>query len=376
MSRKHHSQALIKLDDFSFGYEANKAPLLKNLSFTIGDDEAILLIGPSGSGKSTLALCLNSLYPDVIEGWTEGEIHYKGTPLHEFEKGAINQEISVVFQDPESQFCMVTVEDELAFTLENINTPREEMQKKIDDILQLVGLIDVKYRPIHELSGGQKQKVALASVLLLEPTLLILDEPTANLDPASRFEFTQILKQLKEERNFALLIIEHHLDDWLPMADRVLAINSEGELMAEGTPQEIFYNRISLLKNEGIHIPKVVETVISTLATDNGSSAVKDLPLSEKDLATWLQKIGKPSIFIQEKKSNLVLDQIGDNFDEVLSLCNVSFSRGKQSILTDISLSLARGELVAIVGQNGAGKSTLLQLIAGILKTSQDHVFS
>src|SRR5699024_7069115 len=154
-------------------------PILKNINLSIGNNETILFIGPSGSGKSTLSLCLNGLYPDAVEGWKKGTVYYRGQDVATYEKGEINKDIGVVFQDPESQFCMVTVENELAFTMENIKVPREEMKHRMTKILQEVGLENELYRPIHELSGGQKQRVALASVLLLEPSLLILDEPTS-----------------------------------------------------------------------------------------------------------------------------------------------------------------------------------------------------
>ena len=361
MSIKHH-KPLISVENFSFGYDSDKEPLLKDLTFTIHEQETLLLIGPSGSGKSSLSLCLNGLYPEAVEGWVNGEIFYNGTTLSDFKKGEINQEIGVVFQDPESQFCMVTVENELAFTLENIKTPREEMPGKIDEILNAVGLIEEKHRPIHELSGGNKQKVALASVLLINPKLLILDEPTANLDPASRFEFIELISSLKQERNFALFIIEHQLDDWLSMADRVIAINRQGNVLLEGTPEDVFYDEADKLKAEGIHIPKIVETV---LAAYGGKVHEANRPLSDEKLVSWMHSTGHVMKPIRGK--NQASNQQANEMSEILSISNVSFSRGKQTILKNINLSLKSGELIAIVGKNGAGKSTLLQLMSGIL---------
>jgi energy-coupling factor transport system ATP-binding protein len=357
VSIKHH-KPLITVENFSFGYDSDKEPLLKNLTLTIHQQENILLIGPSGSGKSSFSLCLNGLYPDAVEGWAKGEISYNGTPLNHFKKGEINQEIGVVFQDPESQFCMVTVENELAFTLENINTPREEMTGKIDDILSAVGLIEEKHRPIHELSGGNKQKVALASVLLLNPTLLILDEPTANLDPASRFEFIELIYSLRKERGFALFIIDHQVDDWLPMIDRVIAINRDGSIFLEGTAEDVFYNEAQKLKEQGIHIPRIVETV---LEAHGGKVPESHCPLTEETLGLWMNSNG------HTLKSNARKVQI-DSKSEVLSIRNVSFSKGQKSILKEMNLSLYSGELIAIVGKNGVGKSTFLQVMSGILK--------
>lgn len=335
---------------------------MKDLTFSIHQQETILIIGPSGSGKSSLSLCLNGLYPEAVEGWATGEILYNGTPLNHFKKGEINKEIGVVFQDPESQFCMVTVENELAFTLENLKTPREEMTGKIDDMLSAVGLTEEKHRAIHELSGGNKQKVALASVLLLHPKLLILDEPTANLDPASRLEFIELIFSLKQERGFALLIIDHQLDDWLPMVERVMAISSRGNILLEGKPQDVFYNEAKNLKEEGIHLPRIVETVLDQ---QEGKVLEKNRPLSEEDLGSWMNFTGQTPSLVSGKIQPF--DTWPNEASEVLSIRNISFSRGKQSILKGMNLSLQSGELIAIVGRNGAGKSTLLQIMSGIL---------
>jgi energy-coupling factor transport system ATP-binding protein len=367
VSIKHH-KPLLSVENFSFGYDIDKEPILKDLSLTIHQQETILCIGPSGSGKSSFSLCLNGLYPEGVDGYAKGEILYNGTPLSHVKKGEINREIGIVFQDPESQFCMVTVENELAFTLENIKTPREEMPGKIDDLLSAVGLIEEKHRPIHELSGGNKQKVALASVLLLNPKLLILDEPTANLDPASRFEFIQLIYRLKQERDFALFIIEHQLDDWLPMADRVIAINRHGTILVEGPPEDMFYIKAEKLKEEGIHLPRIVGTV---LEAHEGKGAETIRPLSEESLAAWMNCTEQKMNPIRKENQKSVLYANGKS--EVLSIKNVTFSRGKKSILKKINLSLHSGELIAVVGENGAGKSTLLQVMSGILKPETGH---
>lgn len=358
-----HPKPLLSVENFSFGYDSDQEPLLKELNLTIHQQETILFIGPSGSGKSSLSLCLNGLYPEGVEGQANGEIFYNGTRLSDFKKGEINQEIGVMFQDPESQFCMVTVENELAFTLENIKTPRKEMAGKIDGILRAVGLCEEKHRPIHELSGGKKQKVALASVLLLNPSLLILDEPTANLDPASRFELIELIYSLKKERAFALFIIEHQLDDWLHMVDRVIALSRNGNILLEGTPEDVFYSEADLLKAEGIHLPRIVETVLDL---HDGKVDATKRPLSEASLVALLRETGVT--MTPSRKKNSPSDQRANGVGEVLSLNDVSLSRGKQAILKEMNLALSSGELIAIVGKNGAGKSTLLQGMSGLFK--------
>ncbi|MGJ9382153.1 ABC transporter ATP-binding protein [Salipaludibacillus sp. CF4.18] len=331
---RENSHPLIHVEKLSFDYERIKErSLIDQITFSLKEGEVTLLMGASGSGKSTVALCLNGLFPEAVEGYADGEIYYKGKKVQGFEQGELNQKIGIVFQDPESQFCMITVENELAFTMENIRVPREDMVRRMDNVLESVGLEGFKERSIHELSGGQKQKVALASVLLLKPELLILDEPTANLDPLSSLEFINLVNKLHKERGMAVLIIEHQLDDWLPLTQHVLAISKEGKLIADDRPEIVFKKQKRELENEGIYLPKV---------------ASKNL---------W----GKsPQIF-------------GPS-EEVISLKGVTFEKKKKMILKDISLSLGTGEFVAIVGENGAGKSTLLQLMAGILSTMEGSV--
>ncbi|TMW70290.1 ABC transporter ATP-binding protein [Alteribacter natronophilus] len=352
--RKDDIQPLVDVSSFSFGFEEKEAPVLNDLSFNIQRGETVLLMGPSGSGKSTLALCLNRLYPAAVEGWTKGTIRFKGSDTASYRDGELNQQIGVVFQDPESQFCMITVENELAFTLENLHTPRGEMDGRMEEVLEATGMTEYRYRNIHELSGGEKQKIALASVLLLNPDLLILDEPTANLDPASRKMFIDLISRLKEDWNMSVLVIEHQLDDWVEQTDRVLAVNSEGRLFLEGAPDSVFYDRFQELKAEGIHLPKVVKT-----AVENG---IPGRPLSEADLVSG--RVPDPAA--SEHKSPAMPGSSGT----ILSLNQVAFSRKKKSVLKDVSLEIRQGEFLAIAGENGAGKSTLLQLMAGLLKPS------
>ncbi|UCZ52220.1 ATP-binding cassette domain-containing protein [Bacillus shivajii] len=363
MKTKHLNKEspLISVEDFSFDYDSQKNPTIKNMNLRIERNETVLLMGPSGSGKSTLALCLNGLYPDAVEGWKKGSIYYKGENIESFEKGVLNKRIGVVFQDPESQFCMVTVENELAFTMENIQVPREEMKPRIEKIVRQVGIESLLKRPIHELSGGQKQKVALASVLLLEPELIILDEPTANLDPYSRKGFIDLIGQLKVNHHLAVLIIEHQLDDWLSFTDRVICLSHQGEKIAEGEPGSIFYKNADLLLKEGVHLPKVVETYLK-----HGQPFAFDenyCPLSERELALFFAEKNKGfNLYVSPSKPTI------KESSPILSLKDVSYSRKKkQQVLRDIDIDFHEGEFIGIVGENGAGKSTLLQILAGIL---------
>ncbi|WP_277673983.1 ABC transporter ATP-binding protein [Piscibacillus halophilus] len=325
---------LLELKDYSFSYESQEKPIINNLSCTIHDGDSILLMGASGSGKSTLALCLNGLYPEAIEGYSSGDIYFRGTNINDFKKGELNQKIGIVFQDPESQFCMLKVEDELAFTLENLSVPRSEMVRKIDRVLDQVKMTNYKNRKIHELSGGQKQKIALAAVLLMEPDLLILDEPTANLDPVSSLEFIALVGELQDNTEMSIIVIEHQADDWLHLMNRCIVLDQKGQLMLDDVPDHVFNQHAELVKELGIFLPNQYE------------NTVEQNPL--------------PSIV--------------SSTHPCMSVNQMSFKRKKDSILKNISFNVYPGEFISIVGQNGAGKSTLLQLMSRLLQPSEGSV--
>ncbi|MGM8215511.1 ABC transporter ATP-binding protein [Bacillaceae bacterium W0354] len=318
---------IIQLKNFSFSYERNKPPIFNQLNLSIYENEMTLLMGPSGSGKSTLALCLNGLYPEAVEGFSEGDILYHGKNVHSFSKGELNQKIGIVFQDPESQFCMIRVEDELAFTLENLSIPANEMRPRIEEALDLVGMTEYIDHKVHELSGGEKQKIALAAILLMEPELIILDEPTANLDPASSIEFIEVINKLQDKLKMSVLIIEHQVDHWINHLDRIVALNQSGKVIADEHPNIMFSNHSSLLQKTGIMLPKI----LSTPKTNH-----------------------RPKLQLKRKTC--------------LSVKELSFFRKDKVILKDVSFDINEGEFVAIVGQNGAGKSTLLQLLNRLLE--------
>ncbi|MCM3092440.1 MULTISPECIES: ABC transporter ATP-binding protein [unclassified Cytobacillus] len=363
-----HKQNILKTEQLTFRYEDVKKPIFKNMQFSLNAGEAVLLLGPSGSGKSTLAFCLNKLYPEAADGELDGIISFKGKRLEEFGPGEINQHIGIVFQDPESQFCMTTVEDELAFGLENLKTPHEEIGNKIDEALELVHLLPYKYAPIHTLSGGQKQKLALACVLSLKPDLLILDEPTANLDPASSYELTRIIKELKEKRSFSLLIIEHRLDDWIDLTDRCAVLNREGELLFNGSTEECFNQYAEEFLLEGIWLPSSVKAGLS--GKKAGIYKGEKLPLTdEKLIAGFENPIGALQVLDNRKKNHQAPEE-----QIILSAENLSFYKAGKDLLKDISFSVKKGEFVAIAGSNGSGKTTLSRLLAGLYTPSKGNI--
>ncbi|MEI3608539.1 ABC transporter ATP-binding protein [Pseudogracilibacillus sp. SO10305] len=335
----------ITIENFSFAYESLDEPILRGLDVILHENEVTLLMGPSGSGKSTLSLCLNGLYPEAVEGETAGTIMFRGAHLQDAQAGAWSKHIGVVFQDPEAQFCMIHVADELAFTLENMAIREHEMDEKIDEILLLVGMEKFKYRKLHELSGGEKQKIALAAVLLLEPTLLILDEATVNLDPHATESFIKLIQQIQEERQMSVFIIDHQADAWLDMTDRVLLLGKNGRLLQDASPEEMFTTYKEQVEEAGIFIPKKFSR--HSFGIDLHA---RKLPTAQKQ---------------EHPKDN----------ETVMRLEDITYKRKARTILQQIYMAIPKGAFISILGKNGAGKSTLLELMAGIMTPTKGEVY-
>ncbi|KAA6453850.1 ABC transporter ATP-binding protein [Bacillus atrophaeus] len=347
------SNELLSIDRLTFSYEEDEKPIFKDLSFQIQKGERALLLGPSGCGKSSLALCINGLYPEACDAAQTGRISLFQKNIEDFqaaEKPSLH--IGVVFQDPDQQFCMLTVEDEIAFGLENLQMPKEEMKERIDDVLVKLDLTCLKGQTISALSGGTKQKVALACILAMEPDLIILDEPTSLLDPHSARSFVHMIKELQEEKGFGLLVIEHQLDEWSPWVERTIVLDASGQKVMDGETPDIFQFRSEELKKIGVAIPHV--------AAMQESLSVP-FTLSKEMLFT------QPFPAFKEGK-NLPLTE------DVLEVNGLSFSRGQRAIFSDISFSLRAGSLTAVVGPNGTGKSTLLSVLARLYKPKSGEI--
>ncbi|SEB00339.1 energy-coupling factor transport system ATP-binding protein [Thalassobacillus cyri] len=360
-----HDKPLIEVHQLTLHYEEAKSPTLNGIDFCLSHGETALLLGPSGSGKSTLTYCLNGLYPGELDGSMNGKRYYQGVPFENFEAGELSQRVGVVFQDPESQFCMLTVEDEIAFGLENLKTAPEIIREKVDRALEMVGLMDVKEAEISTLSGGMKQKLALACVLAMEPELLILDEPTSLLDPHARRSFIETVVKLQEENDFALLIIEHNLDEWLPYGDRCLLINSRGEIFYDGSIAQGFYQHYEAIKSEGIWVPELFRTA-QELSDQGLIELGGEYPVRLESLAGNIPETleYKPAELLSETK------YIDSSRETHLSLQNI----GYKHILGDITTEIKEGEWAAIIGANGAGKTTLSLLMAGLLHSSTGNI--
>lgn len=229
----------IEFKSFSFSYANRENKVFNNLNLKIPHGKLSLLVGSSGCGKSTMALSLTGIIPNSIEGIMEGDILVNEESIKGKTPGELSTMVGIVFQDPESQFCTFTVEDEIAFGLENLNLQRDEMDKRIDEVLGLINMKDFRFRQLSQLSGGEKQKIAICSILALGADYILLDEPTANLDPKSSAEIFNLLIYLRDNLNKTIIIIEHKLDDLIPQVDNIILLSKDGSVEYTGSPDEL-----------------------------------------------------------------------------------------------------------------------------------------
>ena len=342
----------ISFNQFTFQYDAQAEATLKDISFDIAKGEKVLILGPSGSGKSTLAQCLNGIIPNIHKGQAQGQVRIDGQDIFKQSIYDKSQLVSTVLQDPDGQFIGLTVAEDLAFALENDCADQSEMKDKVAlwaERLDLTSLLN--HRP-QDLSGGQKQRVSLAGVLIDESPILLFDEPLANLDPKSGQETIDLIDKIHKEVGATTIIIEHRLEDVLYRpVDRILLVN-EGELLFNGSPDELLSS--TLLLENGIREPLYV-TVLRQLGFDTRSTQ----NLSQLD-ALDLSDLALPDRVLKDKRDS--------SSDSILKVEGLSVSYGDSpAIIEDLSFSLKKGERLAIVGKNGAGKSTLAKALCGFV---------
>ena len=238
--------SLIRFNNFSFRYKGNEEYALNNINLDIKENSFILLAGETGSGKTSFIRCLNGLIPQFYAGYYKGSIEVAGKDTISTPISDLSTLVGIVFQNPENQLVAMNVEQEIAFGMENLGLPRHEIEKKVKEVVKLTEIEHLLDRAPFELSGGEKQRVAIASVLVLNPKILILDEPTANLDPYFAKKIIGMLKKIQMTKNISIIISEHRMDLLVPLVDAIILMES-GKLVAYDEKNviinsEIFYN--------------------------------------------------------------------------------------------------------------------------------------
>ncbi|MBJ6746048.1 DUF3744 domain-containing protein [Streptococcus sp. 121] len=344
-------EPLIQFKKFSFQYQSQAEPTLKDINLTIQQGEKVAIIGPSGSGKSTLGQCLNGLVPHVYEGHIQGELLFKGQDLLASSIVQRSLLISSILQDTDGQFIGQTVAEDVAFALENDAVETALIREKVAYWLENLGLTSLAHQRPQDLSGGQKQAVGLAGVLIDESPLLLFDEPLANLDPQAAHESLQLLGRLHEETGSTLVIIEHRLEEVLELGlDRIVLVEN-GQIAFDGPPNQLLAS--SELARVGIREPLYL-----TALRELGWELRAGLPLDK------LEALELPPLPLPESTRRLKAET-----GEVLAQWKgLTFAYpDRPAIFEGLDLQLRKGELVALVGKNGTGKSTLAQLLSGYL---------
>ncbi len=354
---------IVDVQNLSFSYP-DGAKALKNISFKVTKGEIIAVLGANGAGKTTLCHHLTGIIPNIYQGTTEGSAIVAGMNVYEHPVYELAQKISFVTQDPEGQLINPDVLMEVAFGPENLGVPREEILRRAKWALDAVGLTGLESRSPSELSGGQKQRLVLAAGLSMEPELLVLDEPTSQLDPIGTGEVLDALVQLKEKYNMTILLTTHASEEVLRTADRSIAL-SKGEIVAEGTPREVF-SKVKLLDSVGVQVPQI-PMLGFRLAPERA------VPMTIEE--------GKNLVieFLQQKHVSRALSQTveppkGETILECVDLSYVYAGTPPVQALRNVNLTIRRGEMIAIIGQNGSGKTTLVKQFLKLLKPSKGKV--
>ena len=347
-------ETMIELKDFSFQYKAQSEPTLKNINLTIYKGEKVLIVGPSGSGKSTIGQCLNGIIPNIYKGTSSGQFLIQGKEAFDLSIYEKSHLVSTVLQDTDGQFIGLSVAEDLAFALENDMVELESMKSRVHTWAERLDLSKLLGNRPQDLSGGQKQRVSLAGVLIDESPILLFDEPLANLDPKSGQDIIDLIDQIHEEQGTTTIIIEHRLEDVLyrPI-DRVILIN-QGQVLFNGSPDELL--RTTLLAENGIREPLYL-TTLRQLGQD-----ISKLPHLDK-----VEKLPLGDVSVDIPTPHF---EKGAEAETILELGHLNFAyRESQPILKDLSLTIPKGQRLAIVGKNGAGKSTLAKAICGFIQT-------
>lgn len=343
---------MIRFEQVSVHYEGTVAPAIDDVDLTIPEGELALLVGPSGVGKSTLLGTVSGLVPHFTGGVLRGRVTVDGRDTRTHKPRELADVVGSVGQDPLAHFVTDTVEDELAYGMESLGLPAATMRRRVEETLDLLGLAELRDRPIASLSGGQQQRVAIGSVLTPHPRVLVLDEPTSALDPAAAEEVLAVLQRLVHDLGTTVLMAEHRLERVVQYADQVLLLPGPGQAARLGDPAE-------LMANSPVQPPVVA---LGRLA------GWSPLPLSVRDAR---RKAAGLRERLDGQRPTPVQPPAGAQVAQVERL---SVRRGRRPVLHDVSLTLSSGETVALMGRNGAGKSTLLGTLIGTHQPASGRV--
>lgn len=355
---------IVDFNSYNFKYKSQKDFSLFDINLSIKKGEKIVIVGPSGSGKSTLAKSLNGQIPNSFDGDILGQISIDGKDLKSSSIFDLSLSVGTVLQDTDGQFVGLTVAEDIAFSLENDCVNKEEMEKIVHKWAKELNISKLLERKPKDLSGGQKQAVSIAGVLVSDVPILLLDEPLANLDPKSGRATMKLVRDLAERLGYTVVVIEHRLEEALLLnPDRIIAV-SDGRIVFDGCVEDLL--KADKLDQIGVRKPLYIDALAYAgldLKKYAKISKVEDLDLSKEDLeilTTWA--------------SNVKKEKIAKSREKIIEIKNLDFAYTDENILENINLTINKGEIVSIVGPNGAGKSTLAKLMCGFIRPNNGEI--
>jgi energy-coupling factor transport system ATP-binding protein len=373
------SSAIVDLTDITYTYEGETSPVINGVSLRVEPGEFVLILGPSGCSKSTLLNVLNGTIPHTLRGELGGHAVVCGKSVPDTKVTNFATEVGMVFQDPEAQIINTRVRDEVCFGLENLCRPADEIMARQAEALAYVGLPDAGDLSIFDMSGGQKQRVSIAAVLAAHPRLLVLDEPTANLDPAGMAEVFAVLHRLNREFGTTIIMVEHRVDELADRVTRVIMMD-RGEVVFDGKPRAAFARRREGHSEEAETIatsawfPQVSEFALE-LATAAGIAVAPDvMPLNVTEAVAFAEGVMARGLVQSTAKPSA--PESAAPGEKLLSIRDLTFGYTRERpILKNVSLDLETRSIVALLGQNGSGKTTLARALIGINPVERGTVY-
>ena len=341
----------IEIKELTYHYPKEPSPVLKDINLQLNKGEILFVVGESGSGKSTLAKCISGAVPNFYGGTIQGSVSIDGKGIIEMKHNKRAREVTMVFQDPESQLIMNKVHREIAFGLENVGIQSSEIKRRIWEAMQFSNILDLASREINTLSGGQKQRVAITAAIAYMPSCIILDEPTSQLDPASAEDVIALIKKINDELGITIIIIEQRIDKWFDIADKVLIL-SKGEIAFLGNKKELYNERrVELLD----FLPNYLKI--------SKALNIATMPHSLRESRRSIEA------FKYEYETTMVTQDLS-SAKEIIRIENLDCKYEDNLVIKGLSTSIKQGELISIMGANGAGKSTFLKSLMGLISYS------
>ena len=368
---------MIEIQELTFKYNGAKKNALEKISLEIEKGGFVGIIGESGAGKTTLCNCINGLIPHHYTGDFYGSVKVDGTDTFEIDAGKLALKVGSVFQDIESQITGYFVEDEILFGLENFGIAADEIESRITSALETMGISELRHKEISSLSGGQKQKVVIAAILALEPDILVLDEPTGELDPASSVQIFEMLKKLNEEKGITIVVAEQKIMLLCEFVKKLIVLE-HGTCVHYGEIRSTLTHQREM-EEAGINCPRVLTLtgkMVDQGLAPAGMKAEDRICLNAEEAAEFVKKVLPASLprGTVSSGTDCPVKPDNDNTDVVLEFSHVGFSYNETANVRDLNVKVRKGDFISIIGSNGAGKSTFSKLTNGLLKPSVGDV--